>query len=83
VKLSVAEHAAALAQDCKLADIVVTPLALSAPCPAPRVVVTHAQLQSQGAHAIYIDGEGTARRLRVVTAADKRGARPWTGADAR
>lgn len=77
-RLSVAKHAAALAQDCKLADIVVTPLELRTPCPAPAVVVTHAQLQARGAHAIYIEGKGTERRYRVTTAAEQRGARPWS-----
>jgi competence protein ComEC len=80
-RLSVAKHAAALAQDCKLADIVVTHLELRDPCPAPAVVVTHAQLQARGAHAIYIEGEGDDRRFRIVTSAEWRGERPWTGAD--
>jgi len=78
-KLSVAHHAAALAQDCKLADIVVTPLELRGPCPAPQVVVTRAQLQTHGAHAIHIAGEGAKRHYRVETAAAKRGLRPWSG----
>lgn len=80
-RLSVARHAAALAQDCKLAEIVVTHLELRGPCPAPDVVVTHAQLRAHGAHAIYITGEGEQRRFRMVTAADWRGKRPWTGAE--
>ncbi|RIA56441.1 ComEC/Rec2 family competence protein [Dichotomicrobium thermohalophilum] len=78
-RLSVAKHAAALAQDCKLADIVVTSLEMRTPCPAPDVVVTHAQLQARGAHAIYIEGSEGERRFRVVTAAEWRGVRPWTG----
>lgn len=79
VRLSVAHHGAALAQDCKLADIVITPLTLRSPCPAPKVVVTHAHLQAQGAHAIYVEGDEKDPSFRVVTAAAKRGARPWTG----
>jgi len=79
-RLSVARHPSALAQDCKLADIVVTPLELRSTCPAPAVVVTHAQLRAHGAHAIYIEGDGSQRRFRVVTAAERRGERPWARA---
>jgi len=76
----VPEHGAALAQDCKLADVVITPLALNAPCPRPRVVITRADLDAHGAHAIYIQKGGPQPRLRVRTAASNRGERPWTGA---
>jgi len=78
-KLSVARHAAALAQDCKLADIVVTPLELRRPCPVPEVVITHKQLQTRGAHAIHIAEDDEGRHFRVMTAAEQRGKRPWTG----
>ncbi len=78
-RLSVAQHAAALAQDCKLADIVVTPLALRTPCPSPEVVITNTRLKAHGAHAIYIEGREGERRFRVITAAERRGDRPWTG----
>lgn len=80
LRLSVPEHGAALAQDCKLADIVITRLTLNAPCPRPEVVVTRAELDAHGAHAIYIEEGGPQPRLRVRTAASYRGARPWTGA---
>jgi len=80
LRLSVPEHGAALAQDCKLADVVITPLALNAPCPRPQVVITRADLDAHGAHAIYIQEGGPQPRLRVRTAASNRGERPWTGA---
>jgi len=80
IRLSVARHPAALAQDCKLADIVVTSLKMTSPCRAPRVVVTHAQLRAEGAHAIYIDDTRQPARLNVVTTAQTRGKRPWTQA---
>ncbi len=80
LRLSVPEHGAALAQDCKLADIVITRLTLNAPCPRPQVVITRADLDADGAHALYIADDGANMRLRVETAAAARGARPWTGA---
>jgi competence protein ComEC len=80
LRLSIAQEVAALEQDCRLADIVVTPLPLRAGCPQPRLVITRERLSKGGAHAIYImsrpDGEAG---LRVIAAADRRGHRPWTG----
>ncbi|MFP3920224.1 MAG: ComEC/Rec2 family competence protein [Dichotomicrobium sp.] len=79
VRVSVARHAAALMQDCKLADVVVTPLEPSGPCPAPEVVITHARLREQGAHAIHVEQSEHGPEFRVVTAVQQRGKRPWTG----
>jgi len=80
IRLALARHAAALAEDCKIADIVVTPLKLSAPCRSPRVVITQAELQDGGAHAIYIRRTGAQTRFYLRTSADHHGERPWTKA---
>jgi len=78
LRVSVAAEPAALAQDCRHADIVISPLLLREGCQGPTLVITRTQLRQNGAHAIFIDGEGAARNLRVETAAEARGARPWS-----
>jgi len=78
MRLSVAREASALAQDCRHADIVVSPLRMRGGCTGPRIVITQGQLRRHGAHALFIRGEGEARNLRVETAQDVRGARPWS-----
>ncbi len=78
IRLSVAREASALAQDCRHADIVVSPLMMRGGCTGPRLVITREQLRRHGAHAVYIEGKGAQRRLHVETAQDVRGARPWS-----
>jgi competence protein ComEC len=80
LRLSVAREPSALAQDCRHADIVVSPLTLRGGCTGPRLVITQDQLRGRGAHAVFIEGQGEARRLRVETSAAARGARPWSHA---
>jgi len=53
---------------------------LSAPCRSPRVVITQAELQDGGAHAIYIRRTGAQTRFYLRTSADHHGERPWTKA---
>jgi len=81
LRLSVAREASALAQDCRHADIVVSPLLMRGGCTGPRLVITQDQLRHHGAHAVFIEGDSEALRLRVETAAAARGARPWSLAD--
>jgi len=81
LRVSVAREAAALAQDCRHADIVIAPLPEPDGCVGPKVVITQHHLRRRGAHAIFIEAQGDARRLRVETAADTRGVRPWSYGD--
>lgn len=68
----------ALQEDCRLADIVITPFPLEEGCEAARIVVDGRALANSGAHALYIEGLS----IRTETVVQMRGARPWArGAD--
>ena len=66
-------HAAALKEECARADIVVVPVPFDGPCPKARVIVDRIDVWSDGAHALYLDGQS----IRRETVAGTRGARPW------
>jgi competence protein ComEC len=66
---------AAIAEDCRKADIVVAPFKLGKACKAPRIIVDGTALSTQGAHALFIDGLS----IRTETVAEHRGRRPWSG----
>ena len=72
-------HPAAIAEECRKADIVVSKIPVRGPCPKARVVIDRFDLWAEGAHALYFDGLS----LRVETVAEARGKRPWTNARAR
>ena len=74
--LALAREPAALAEDCRMATILVTPLAAPADCAAP-VVIDRDVLRRGGAQAIYAEtGEGGEAAFRVVaTRPELR--RPW------
>ena len=60
--------------DCANADIVVTPRAVKPEfCTRPRLFIDKWKLYDDGAHMIYL------KPFRVMTVADERGVRPWTG----
>lgn len=63
----------ALAEDCARAAIVVAPSFRLSACAAP-YVIDRAALRSGGAHAVWLRGA----ELRILTAAERSGARPWT-----
>ena len=63
----------ALAEDCAVADIVVSASPIRGDCPAP-LVIDRADAQRNGAHAVRF-GDGEAPR--VTHARSARGARPW------
>ncbi len=64
----------AFADDCRVADVVVSAVPLRRPCPSARVVVDRLDLSRGGAHALYLDADG----VRVESVAAGRSARPWT-----
>jgi len=66
----------ALQEDCRSADIVITPFPLEEGCNAARIVVDGRALEHSGAHALYIEGLS----IRTETVAQIRGARPWARA---
>jgi competence protein ComEC len=63
----------ALAEDCRLADVIVGSVAVGRSCRAP-VVIDRFDLFCKGAHALYFTSAG----VRVETARELRGLRPWT-----
>ncbi|MEM8574063.1 MAG: ComEC/Rec2 family competence protein [Pseudomonadota bacterium] len=65
----------AIAEDCRVADIVIAPFKLGKTCKSPRVIVDGRALSAQGAHALYVDGLS----IRTETVAKHRGRRPWSG----
>ena len=66
-------HPAALAEDCRVADILVVPFTVGKRCRGARVIVDRRMLRAAGAHALYIEGLS----IRTETVAEARGRRPW------
>jgi competence protein ComEC len=63
----------AIQEDCQRASILVAPMDIRVPCPAPKLIFDKGALWEKGSAAITILGSG----LAVSTAADSRGVRPW------
>jgi competence protein ComEC len=66
----------ALPEDCQRAAILVAPMDIRLPCPAPLVILDRGALWEEGASAIYLSEAG----IRLVKASDLRGTRPWSPA---
>ncbi|HYM30851.1 MAG TPA: ComEC/Rec2 family competence protein [Candidatus Cybelea sp.] len=66
---------AALAEDCRRADVVVASVPVRGRCSSARIVVDRFDLWRRGGHAIYLRDDGT---VRIETVADWRGVRPWS-----
>ena len=75
--VALVSDAAAFAEDCRRATIVVTPLVAPEPCSA-RVVLDRVALEASGAVALVRRGEAWARREARAAGAD----RPWSPAPA-
>jgi competence protein ComEC len=71
--VTIIRHPAALEEDCRIADIVIAPFSVGKGCRTARVVVDRRALQTQGAHAIFIEGLS----IRSESVAETRGRRPW------
>jgi competence protein ComEC len=63
---------AALAEDCREVDLVVSPIAAHRACRGP-LVIDRIDTWRRGGHAIWLDPDG----IRVETVGDWRGVRPW------
>ncbi len=79
-RVAVVRHAAALADDCEIADVVVIDRAANdgakpAGCAQSKLVIDALSVRRNGAHAIQLPG--AASDLRTV--AGERGVRPWSG----
>ncbi|WP_072391249.1 ComEC/Rec2 family competence protein [Hyphomicrobium sp. CS1GBMeth3] len=80
LRVAIARHPAAIAEDCAKADIVISEPRPPRGCTAPMAVIDRWTLRREGTHAIYLeqDGAGKARIARIETVVGQRGARPWT-----
>ncbi len=65
----------ALAEDCRLADLVISTVPVRHTCASAGMVIDRFDLWRHGAHAVYFDDTG---RVRIENVANARGARPWT-----
>jgi competence protein ComEC len=66
----------AIRDDCERAAILIAPMDIRAPCPAPRIILDRGALWERGAAAIMISDAG----LVLHTASERRGVRPWAPA---
>lgn len=73
--ISVARHPAALADDCRRAQLLVLDVPRPRHCDAPARVLDFFTLRDGGTHAIYIDAP---QSFRIVTVSELRGDRPWS-----
>lgn len=81
LRVAVAKHAAALAEDCQRADVLVTPYAAPQGCVAPKLALDRSAFRTHGAHAIYFARDEQSAVIaiaRVETVAQSRGLRPWS-----
>jgi competence protein ComEC len=72
-------HAEALNDDCRLADLVVVPVAAHPFCPSARLLVDGWMLKRRGTHALWLNGDGS---VRAEAVADWQGDRPWSQEEA-
>ena len=63
----------ALAEDCWLADVVVSLVPVRMSCPAPAGLIDRFDLWRQGGHALWLNGD----KVRIETVNGVRGERPW------
>lgn len=81
LRVAVARHPAATAEDCANADILIGGPPRPRGCNHPLAVIDGVRLRRDGAHAIYLgrdEEKGAVRIFRTETVADARGARPWS-----
>ncbi len=63
----------AIHDDCERAAILIAPMDIRQPCPAPKIILDRGALWERGSASVRISGLG----LTVHTASEKRGVRPW------
>jgi competence protein ComEC len=64
----------AIRDDCQRASILVAPMDIRQPCPAPKVILDRGMLWEKGSAAIALPDS----RLVLTVAAERRGIRPWS-----
>lgn len=81
LRIAIARHASAVAEDCMKSDVVITQPRPPRGCTAPQLVIDRPTLQREGTHALYLENDdsgGKTRIARIETVAGRRGSRPWT-----
>ncbi len=71
--VALVSHPAALEDDCRVADLVVSAVPVRRRCPSATRVIDRFDLWREGAHAVWLDGGA----IRVESANAGRGRRPW------
>jgi competence protein ComEC len=66
----------AIRDDCERAAILIAPMDIRTPCPAPKIILDRGALWERGAAAITFSESG----LVLHTASEYRGVRPWSPA---
>lgn len=72
--IALAREPAALSEDCKIADIVISVDSIRLDCPKPLARIDWRDRRRNGAYAIWIADDGT---FEIVAVDDLRGRRPW------
>jgi competence protein ComEC len=70
--VAVIRDGAALAEECRLAELVVSPVPAWRACRGP-VVIDRIDTWRKGGHAVWLEED----QIRIETVADWRGVRPW------
>lgn len=71
--VALATSPAALAEDCRHADVIISTVPLRTRCPSARRVIDRFDLWRNGAHAIWLQNG----RFRIESVNTERGNRPW------
>lgn len=71
--IAVAQHPAALIDDCSRAALIVQQMARASACRGPALVLDANRLMSEGTHAVRFKPDG----IEILTVSAVRGARPW------
>ena len=74
--VALARDSAALAEDCRMASVVVATEPVRRACPSAQVVIDRFELWRDGGQAIWLDAD----RVRVASVRAERGERPWVSA---
>ena len=74
IKLALSQEPAAFAEDCRLADIIITEGYAPFPCKDEKIVIDRTALRRGAGHALWFEG----REVKVKTVTEDRGDRPWT-----
>ena len=64
----------ALAEDCRVADVVVSMVPVRGDCPSAKALIDRFDIWRNGAHAVYLDGEA----IVIESVASRHGTRPWS-----